>query len=93
MQIEEFQSWVRTEFSSYVDPMSSSQVLAFLLEQSGQLAQAVIHDDADTQGRELADVLLVLVSLANKQGVDLQAAIQSRLLDRGAEEVMRNVND
>ena len=60
MQISELQNWVHTEFGLFIERMTPEHQLAFLLEQTGQLAQSVIHKDSGNIEKEVADVLLAV---------------------------------
>lgn len=45
-----------------------------LVEEIGELARALRHEDAGARDEEFSDVLAWLASLANQTGVDLEAA-------------------
>ncbi len=49
--------------------------VAWLVEEVGELAQAVRKGSVDEQAHEFADVLAWVATLANQVGVDLDAAI------------------
>lgn len=84
MDIAKLQSWARDNFGAAIDPLPLEYGVARLLIQAGQLGEAALHGkDVD---KELGDVLFVLVSLANRAGVDLDAAVK-QLCERSPAEI------
>ena len=85
MRIREAQErvdrWISRFEEGYWPPMA---ILARLMEEVGELSREINHrfgskpkraDEAPAELElEIADVLFVLVSLANQQGIDLEAA-------------------
>jgi NTP pyrophosphatase (non-canonical NTP hydrolase) len=79
-------AWISRFEEGYWPPLAN---LARLVEEVGELARELNHrygakpkkpDEADADlALELADILFVLVALANEQGVDLDAAFQTVL--------------
>jgi NTP pyrophosphatase (non-canonical NTP hydrolase) len=53
-----------------------SATVAWLVEEVGELAQAVRKGTHDQQVHEFGDVIAWVATLANQQGVDLSAAMQ-----------------
>jgi NTP pyrophosphatase (non-canonical NTP hydrolase) len=78
--------WIRTYGVRYFSEMTN---LAILMEEVGELARVMARtfgeqsfkakEDAAALADELADVLFVLVCIANQTGVDLQTAISKNL--------------
>ncbi len=91
MKLGELQEWVRKEFGLYIDRMTPEHQLAFLLEQAGQLAQGVIHQESGNIEKEIAEVLLAVTGLANKHGVDMEKAVESHLMSR-AGDLLKKIN-
>ncbi|MBI4410082.1 MAG: nucleotide pyrophosphohydrolase [Gemmatimonadetes bacterium] len=88
--------WIRGPGGGYWPPLSN---LARLVEEVGELARELNHryghkpkkaGEAEQElALELADILFVLIALANEQKVDLEAAFQ-RVLDKyGARDAER----
>jgi NTP pyrophosphatase (non-canonical NTP hydrolase) len=83
---EKVDQWIRTLGVRYFNELTN---LALLVEETGELARIMArkfgeqsfkstdheHDMAD----ELADVLFVLICIANQTGVDLEKALENNL--------------
>jgi NTP pyrophosphatase (non-canonical NTP hydrolase) len=73
--------WIRQHTQGYFDPL---MMLARLTEELGELSRAVSHqhgakrpkpgEDPGSIQAEIADLLFVLLCLANEQGIDLDEA-------------------
>ncbi len=84
-------TWIKTYGVRYFAEMTN---LAVLMEEVGELARIIsrtygeqsfkANDRATDLGDELADVLFVLVCIANQTGVDLEAAISRNLQKKTA---------
>lgn len=84
MDIAKLQSWARDNFGAAIEPLPLEYGIARLLIQAGQLGEAALHDK--DVAKEMADVVFVLVSLANRCGVDLDAALTG-LAERSPAEI------
>lgn len=90
MEIGKLQTWARDNFSGALDPLSTDYGVARLLVQTGQLAQAALHNrDVD---KELADVVFVLLALANRAGVDLDETLRKALFERSPQEILARIS-
>ncbi len=80
--------WIRQFEEGYFDPLTN---MARLAEEVGELAREVNHRfgqktkkpgeaDADL-GMEMADIVFVLICMANREGIDLQAAFD-RMMEK-----------
>ena len=78
---ERVDAWIRQFEEGYFHPLTN---MARLTEEVGELAREINHrfgqktkkqeePDADL-GMEMADILFVLICMANREGVDLQDA-------------------
>lgn len=86
MEIAKLQTWAKDNFSAALDPLPTDYGVARLLVQTGQLAEAVLHNrDVD---KELADVVFVLLALANRAGVDLDKTLEKALFERSPQELL-----
>jgi len=81
-------AWIQQFEEGYFDPLTNTARLA---EEVGELAREVNHrfgkktkkpgePDADL-GMEMADVLFVLICMANREGIDLDEAFD-RMMDK-----------
>lgn len=78
--------WIKTHGVRYFNELTN---MAQLTEEVGEVARIIARrygeqsekesDKAKDLGEELADVLFVLLCLANQTGVDLQAAFDHKL--------------
>jgi len=83
---KEVDDWISTHTSGYFSPL---MMLARLTEELGELARAVSHQQGEKRPKpgeaegdvaeEIADLLFVLLCLANSQRLDLDAAWQGLL--------------
>ena len=81
-------SWISRFEEGYWPPLA---ILARLMEEVGELSREINHrfgskpkrhDEAPAELElEIADILFVLISLANQQGIDLEAAFD-RAMDK-----------
>jgi NTP pyrophosphatase (non-canonical NTP hydrolase) len=75
--------WIKTIGVRYFEPLTN---LGILMEETGELARLMVRkygeqsfktsDEGRELGDEMADVLWVLLCLANQTGVNLDAALQ-----------------
>ncbi len=89
--------WIKTYGVRYFAEMTN---LAVLMEEVGELARIISRtygeqsfkgkETATDLGDELADVLFVLVCIANQTGVDLEAAISKNLQKKTARDNRRH---
>jgi NTP pyrophosphatase (non-canonical NTP hydrolase) len=82
----EVDEWIATTGVRYFDPLTN---MAMLSEEVGEVARIMARrygeqsekesDKAKDLGEELADVMFVVLCLANQTGTDLQRAWESRM--------------
>lgn len=92
MELEVLQKWEAENTQKLLEGKSREFLLAILLEQAGQLAEAIIHKDGTTTEKEVADVLLSLVCIANNQGVDMSGAAEKHIVSRTGEDFVNKLN-
>lgn len=92
-------AWIKTIGVRYFSELTN---MAILTEEVGELARVVARRYGDqsfkageTQdlGEELADVLWVLICLANQTGVDLTAALEASFTKKTQRDQMRHQNN
>ena len=103
MELEELQrrvdTWIREYGVRYFGELTN---MAILTEEVGELArvmarrfgdQSFKEGERDDLADEMADVLWVLVCLANQTGVDLTAAIEANFAKKNARDGKRHKNN
>lgn len=104
MTIEEAQTivdnWIKTTGVRYFNELTN---MAMLTEEVGEVARIISRkygeqsfkesDKNKELGDELADVLFVLICLANQTGVDLTAALQKNLDKKTNRDAERHKNN
>jgi NTP pyrophosphatase (non-canonical NTP hydrolase) len=93
-------AWIREVGVRYFSEMTN---LAVLMEEVGELARIFARSFGDQSFKndeasynlpdELADILFVIVCLANQTGVDLQAAIEANLAKKTRRDAERHRNN
>jgi NTP pyrophosphatase (non-canonical NTP hydrolase) len=83
---QEVDAWIKSVGVRYFDPLTN---MAMLAEEVGEVARIMARrygeqsekesDKAMDLGEELADVLFVVLCLANQTGTDLQVAWERRM--------------
>ena len=97
---EQVDEWIRTIGVRYYSELTN---LAVLVEEVGEVARLMsrLYGDqsfkASDEGRELgdefADVLFVLICLANQTGVDLTAAFETTMIKKTTRDATRHANN
>ena len=104
MTIEEAQKivdqWINTTGVRYFNELTNT---AILMEEVGEVARIMARtygeqsfkksDEGQDLGDELADVLFVLICLANQTGIDLTAALQKNLEKKNIRDADRHKNN
>lgn len=97
---EEVDNWIKTVGVRYFNELTN---LAILTEEVGELARIISRkygeqsfknpEEEKNLGDEMADVLWVLVCLANQTGVDLEEAIKKNLEKKTNRDMDRHKNN
>jgi NTP pyrophosphatase (non-canonical NTP hydrolase) len=74
MRIAEFQDLMRRTYLERDTRRGADGTFRRLVEEVGELARTLRHEDHTRRTEEFSDVLAWLASLANQEGVDLEAA-------------------
>lgn len=104
MTIEEAQrkvdDWVKTYGVRYFSELTN---MAVLTEEVGEVARIMARrfgdqsfkkgEDGDALADELADVLWVLICIANQTGIDLSAAFEANLAKKTERDNKRHLNN
>ncbi|WP_448702005.1 nucleotide pyrophosphohydrolase [Mucilaginibacter sp. AW1-3] len=104
MTIEEAQklvdNWIKTTGIRYFNELTNT---AILMEEVGEVARIMARrygeqsfkrsDEAVDLGDEMADVLFVLICLANQTGIDLTAALHKNMEKKNIRDAERHKNN
>jgi NTP pyrophosphatase (non-canonical NTP hydrolase) len=104
MEIKEAQKivddWIKTVGVRYFDELTNT---AMLMEEVGEVARIMARrygeqsekesDKSKDLGEELADVLFVLICLANQTGIDLEDAMIKNLKYKTERDATRHLNN
>ncbi len=104
MTIEEAQKtvdqWINATGIRYFNELTNT---AILMEEVGEVARIMSRkygeqsfkksDEAVDLGDEMADVLFVLICLANQTGIDLTAALEKNLVKKSIRDAERHKNN
>ena len=92
--------WIKTIGVRYFDEMTN---MAILMEEVGEVARIMSRrygeqsekesDKNKDLGDEMADVLFVLICLANQTGIDLEQALIKNLEKKTARDTKRHANN
>lgn len=103
MELEELQrrvdAWIREYGVRYFGELTN---MAILTEEVGELArvmarrygdQSFKEGERDTLGDELADVMWVVMAIANQSGIDLTEAFKANLRKKSERDASRHKNN
>ena len=92
--------WIKTIGVNYFSELTN---LGVLMEEVGELSRLMVRKYGDQSfknkeasadlGDEMADVLFVLICLANQTGVDLTKAMELNLKKKTTRDELRHVNN
>ncbi len=92
--------WINTTGIRYFNELTNT---AILMEEVGEVARIMARkygeqsfkksDEGKDLGDELADVLFVLICLANQTGVDLTEALEKNLEKKNIRDAVRHKNN
>lgn len=92
--------WIQTTGVRYFNELTNT---AILMEEVGEVARIMSRkygeqsfkksDEAVDLGDEMADVLFVLICLANQTGIDLTAAMEKNLAKKSIRDAERHHNN
>ncbi len=97
---EQVDQWIKTIGVKYFSELTN---LGILMEEVGELSRIMVRKYGDQSfknkegelelGDEMADVLFVLISLANQTGIDLTAAFEKNLQKKTNRDATRHQNN
>jgi NTP pyrophosphatase (non-canonical NTP hydrolase) len=97
---ETVDQWINTTGVRYFSELTNT---AILMEEVGEVARIMSRkygeqsfkksDEAVDLGDEMADVLFVLICLANQTGIDLTSALEKNLIKKNIRDADRHKNN
>ena len=97
---QDVDAWIKTTGVRYFNELTN---LGILMEEVGELSRVMVRtygeqsfkqsDKANTLSDEMADVLWVLLCLANQTGVDLTEALQQNFAKKNSRDADRHKNN
>jgi len=97
---QQVDEWIKTYGVRYFSELTN---LAVLTEEVGELARVIVRtygeqsfkksDEQANLADEMADVLWVLICLANQTGVDLTEAFEKNILKKTERDTTRHLNN
>jgi len=92
--------WIKTYGVRYFNELTN---LGILMEEVGELSKLMVRlygeqsfkkkENKNTLSDEMADILWVLLCLANQTGVDLTEALQKNFLKKTKRDAKRHINN
>ena len=83
LTLAEFQRHIRERYQRTDEARGTPGTFMWLIEEVGELATALQGEDEANKAEEFADVLAWLCTLANINGVDIEAAVREKYLTGG----------
>lgn len=97
---QDVDQWIKTVGVRYFNELTN---LGILMEEVGELSRLMVRkygeqsfkesDKGKDLGDEMADVLFVLICLANQTGVDLTAALEQNFQKKNLRDADRHLNN
>lgn len=97
---QDVDQWIKTVGVRYFNELTN---LGVLMEEVGELSRLMVRkygeqsfkesDKGKDIGDEMADVLFVLICLANQTGVDLTAALEQNFQKKNLRDANRHLNN
>lgn len=97
---QDVDQWIKTVGVRYFNELTN---LGVLMEEVGELSRLMVRkygeqsfkesDKGKDLGDEMADVLFVLICLANQTGVDLTAALEQNFQKKNLRDADRHLNN
>ena len=78
MELECVQEFMKVEYYERDLERGMYATFTWLVEEVGELAEAILNGDKDRIEEELADVLAWTISLANLLGIDVEKALEKK---------------
>jgi len=89
--LKDFQEIFKKRFGEIDRKSGELFLLAVLMEEVGELAESLRRGEGFED--ELADVLFMVISIANLKEVDLEETLKRKYIERAPSEVMKSWDD
>ena len=83
MEISEAQQLIRRAYYERDSRRGLYATFTWLVEEVGELANALLEGDRDHMEEEVADVFAWLLSVANLLGIDVEKAFKKKYVEKG----------
>lgn len=83
MEISEAQQLIRRAYYERDSRRGLYATFTWLVEEVGELANALLEGDRDNMEEEVADVFAWLLSVANLLGIDVEKAFKKKYVEKG----------
>jgi len=81
--VKGFQQHIHDRYYKTDNARGTPGTFVWFIEEVGELATALHGDDQDNKEEEFADVFAWLCTLANINGVDMEAALRKKYFEKG----------
>ncbi|AKA75029.1 nucleotide pyrophosphohydrolase [Saccharolobus solfataricus] len=78
MELKELQSKMKEMYFEKDSQRGIYATFTWLVEEVGELAEALLSNNLDSIQEELADVIAWTVSIANLEGIDIEEALKKK---------------
>ncbi|QGA55189.1 nucleotide pyrophosphohydrolase [Sulfolobus sp. E5-1-F] len=78
MELKDLQSKMKDMYFEKDSQRGVYATFTWLVEEVGELAEALLSDNLDSIEEELADVIAWTVSIANLKGIDIEEALKKK---------------
>jgi len=78
MQVREFQALMRELYFDKDNKRGAERTLLWLMEEVGELSEAMRKRDGGAMEEELADIMAWTTSLSNILGIDMENALRAK---------------
>jgi NTP pyrophosphatase (non-canonical NTP hydrolase) len=93
MELAELQAALAARFAEQDKASGLPFLVSVLQEEVGELAKAFRKGTPEDVGKEACDVLFMALSVCNVVGLDVEAQVKAKFLDRSKQDVTRTWTD
>ncbi|HWG89243.1 MAG TPA: MazG nucleotide pyrophosphohydrolase domain-containing protein [Candidatus Thermoplasmatota archaeon] len=93
MDLRAIQARIEEKYGPGDQEMGVPFLCMVLMEEVGELSEAARKGDRENIGKEAVDVLFMALAIANRAGIDAEAQLRAKFLDRDLKEVAKTWDD